>query len=64
MIYNLEYQLIDSIGRGKKALHVGVFENIEQVEKAKDQIVKQFNPVPVNFNVYIIEDLFSRVNQS
>lgn len=64
MIYNLEYQLVDSIGRNKKALHVGVFGSLEEVEEAKQKIIKQFNPVPVNFNIYIIENLFSKITTS
>lgn len=64
MIYNLEYQLMDSIGRGKKPLHVGVFASLDEVENAKQNLIKQFNPYPVNFNVYIIENLFSKVSNS
>lgn len=63
MIYNLEYELLDSIGRAKKCSHHGIFATMDSVEEAKQTLIKQHGQA-IRFNVYIIEDLFTRVSQS
>lgn len=64
MIYNLEYEFLDSLGRAKKTLHYGVFATIDQVEEAKQTIMKKHNTTAVNFKVHIIENLFSKVSSA
>lgn len=63
-IYNLEYELLDSIGRAKKTVHHGVFGTLEQLEEAKQNILKQQNNTQVRFNVHVVENLFSKISQS
>lgn len=64
MIYNLEYEFLDSLGRAKKTLHYGVFASLEQVEEAKQQLIKKHEDSKVNFKVHIIENLFSKITLS
>jgi hypothetical protein len=54
-VYNLEAQIHDKLGRVKKTWHVGVYGNLELLEKAKVQ-TSQSNP-GVNFQVYICEHI-------
>lgn len=63
-VYNLEYELLDSIGRAKKTMHYGVFGTLEQLEEAKQSILKQQKESQVRFNVHVIENLFSKISQS
>lgn len=53
-VYNLEYSILDKIGRAKKTSHVGVFADIESVEKAKFKILDQVKD-KLSFKVYVIQ---------
>lgn len=61
ILYNLEYSILDSIGRAKKAKHIGVFATEESMEVAKNKILSETNE-NVMFNVYVIENLFEIKN--
>lgn len=58
-VYNLEYSVLDKIGRAKKTLHVGVFSNVPAVEEAKSKIMLDAKE-EISFNVHVVEDLFTR----
>jgi hypothetical protein len=58
-VYNLEYSVLDKIGRAKKSTHVGVFASVPAVEEAKAKIMRETKE-EVSFNVYVIEDVFTR----
>lgn len=64
MVYNLEYSLLDSINRSTKFKHVGVFATMEDVENAKQEIVKQEKERNVQFSIYLINNLFEKITQS
>lgn len=49
-VYNLEYKVRDKLGRTKKSVHVGVFNDLDKLEVAKVQVSKS-NP-GVTFDVY------------
>lgn len=51
-IYNLEYHLLDKLGRVRETHHGGVFSNIDSVDKAKNNLLEKFSS-NVAFNVYI-----------
>lgn len=53
-IYNLEYSILDKIGRAKKTSHVGIFADTESVEKAKTKILELVKD-KLSFKVYVIE---------
>lgn len=64
MVYNLEYELLDSIGRAKKTFHHGVYGSVDQLETAKQEVITQHKDQQVRFNVHIIENLFTTVSLS
>lgn len=63
MVYNLEYEVLDSIGRGGRSTHDGVYACIESVEQAKQKLINQYGD-GIRFSVYPIENLFTKVSQS
>lgn len=58
-VYNLEYNILDKIGRAKKTIHVGVFSSVEEVESVKSAIMLTAEE-DISFNVFVVEDLFTR----
>ena len=54
-VYNLEYKVIDKLGRGKAFFHVGVFNTPEAVDLAKHKIMAEQHDKPITFDVYAIE---------
>lgn len=62
-VYNLEYSVVDSIGRAQKYMHKGVYATLEDVSNAKQEVIKQVGDKAV-FNVYPIENLFEKVSLS
>lgn len=60
MIYNLEYELLDKIGRAKKTSHVGVFSDLDKVEEVKQRILIAYSNDKIKFNVHLVQELFSR----
>lgn len=63
-VYNLEYSLLDSINRSTKTKHVGIFSSLEEVDKAKREIMQRENERGVRFEVYPIDNLFERLTLS
>lgn len=51
-IYNLEYKLLDKLGRVRETHHGGVYSTMEGVDNAKNNLLQQF-PSNVSFEVYI-----------
>lgn len=62
-VYNLEYSVVDSIGRTQKFNHSGVYATLEDVDKAKLELIKRVGD-KITFNVYTIENLFEKVTLS
>ena len=54
-IFNLEYSILDKIGRAKKTTHVGIFDSIDTIEKAKSDIASRIND-KLSFTVHIINE--------
>lgn len=50
-VYILEYRSIDSKGREKNAKHVGVFSDLESLEKVKEHILSKVDS-KISFHVY------------
>jgi hypothetical protein len=55
-VYNLEYKVLDKMGRVKKTLHVGVFGDLDKLESAKNEVIT-INPGVV-FDVHSIDYIF------
>lgn len=55
-VYNLEMKTTDKLGRTKTTRHVGVFGNIDALEKAKATVL--VSEPNVKFEVHICEHLF------
>jgi len=54
-VYNLEFKVLDKLGRLKKSVHVGVFDDLNKLDKVKGQIAAS-NP-GVTFEVYPCEHI-------
>lgn len=61
VIYNLEYSILDKLGRAKSKHHVGVFKTIEEVEKAKVDLQSTKTEHQLSFQVYIIDNIFTKI---
>jgi hypothetical protein len=57
-VFNLEYSVVDVLGRAKTSTHVGVFGSLEEIEVAKKKIIEE-NDKNVTFEVYPVEHIFS-----
>ena len=57
-VFNLEYSVVDVLGRAKTSAHVGVFGSLEELEVAKKKIIDE-NDKNVTFEVYPVEHIFS-----
>lgn len=58
-VFNLEYSIVDKLGRAKTSTHVGVFGSLEELEVAKKKILEENNN-NVTFEVYTIEHFFPK----
>lgn len=58
MVYNLEYRVLDKLGRTKSTFHGGVFKSEEAVNLAKETIEKNNPDSKIAFDVYFIDDPF------
>jgi hypothetical protein len=58
-VFNLEYSVVDVLGRSKTSTHVGVFGSLEELEVAKKKIIDE-NDKNVTFEVYPVEHIFSK----
>ena len=61
IIYNLEYSMLDKLGRAKSTKHVGLFKSENDVEFAKAKVVEENADNKVSFQVYLIDDPFLKV---
>jgi hypothetical protein len=59
--YNLEYSVLDKLGRAKNTHHVGVYRTEEDVEKAKVSVQEANTDHSISFQVYIIDDPFFKM---
>lgn len=55
-MYNLEYRILDKLGRTKKTLHGGVFSLETSLDYAKERILKQHPRHKIAFDVYILDE--------
>lgn len=62
IVYNLEYRILDKLGRTKSSHHVGLFKTEEDVNHAKSVIEKQQNENKISFDVYIIDEPFLKLS--
>lgn len=62
IIYNLEYSILDKLGRAKSSRHVGLYRTEEEVEQAKLKTEQDNTDHKVSFQVYIIDDPFLTVS--
>jgi len=62
MIYNLEYRILDRLGRTKTTKHAGVFLEESKLEAAKQSIIKQNAKRKLAFDVYLIEEPLFKFN--
>ena len=60
--YNLEYRILDKLGRTKKTFHGGVFKSEEQIRAVKENIEHKNSKHKIAFDVYIIEDPFFKLS--
>lgn len=60
IIYNLEYSLLDKLGRAKSTKHVGLFKSEDDVTLAKAKVSSDNIDNKISFQVYIIDDPFFR----
>lgn len=59
MFYTLEYKIMDSKGREKNTSFVGVYKNIEDLEKQKNNIINLNPSKSFSFQIYNHQNLFS-----
>ena len=62
MIYNLEYRILDRLGRTKTTKHVGIFLNEPKLEAAKQSIIEQNAKRKLAFDVFLIEEPLFKFN--
>lgn len=55
-MYNLEYRILDKLGRTKKTLHGGVFLLETSLDFAKDRILSKYPKHKIAFDVYILDE--------
>lgn len=64
-VYNLEYSILDKIGRAQKYRHKGVYASLEAVSRVQQEILRNEaddNTKQVKFNIYAIDNLFERIS--
>ena len=54
-IYNVEYRILDKLGRTKQTLHGGLFVDEEKVEEFKHRILEKEKGRKIAFDVYPIQ---------
>lgn len=58
-LFTLEYKLVDSKGREKRPLFVGVYKTLEEIEKAKEALLKDCKD-KISFQVYTASTLSTK----
>ncbi len=58
-IFNLEYSILDKLGRAKSTSHVGIFKTEADIEIAKEKIIKKNPKHKVSFKIFLIYNIFS-----
>jgi len=58
-IYNLEYSILDKLGRAKSTKHVGVFKTEADIEVAKERTLQENSKHKISFKVFVIDNIFS-----
>jgi hypothetical protein len=59
IIYNLEYSILDKLGRAKSTNHVGIFKTDAEIEAAKERTIQENSNHKVSFKIFPIENIFS-----
>ena len=59
LIYNLEYSILDKLGRAKSTNHVGIFKTDAEIEAAKERTIQGNPKHKVSFKIFPIENIFS-----
>lgn len=54
-MFNLEFRILDKLGRTKKTFHGGVFRTEEELNKAKERILTENVKHKIAFNVYLLD---------
>lgn len=54
-MFNLEFRILDKLGRTKKTFHGGVFRNEEELNQAKEKILTENVKHKVAFDVYLLD---------
>lgn len=54
-MYNLEYRVLDKLGRTKKTLWGGMFKGLNELEDGKQSILNKNKKLHIAFDVYIID---------
>lgn len=59
-IYNLEYRVLDKLGRTKETYHGGLFTDLDRVEQYKQKLLDQKTKKKIAFDVYVIDQVTFR----
>ena len=59
IIYNLEFSILDKLGRAKSTNHVGIFKTDAEIEVAKQRTIQENLKHKVSFKIFPIENIFS-----
>lgn len=60
-IYNLEYSILDKLGRQKIVRHGGIFKTDDAIQRAKERIINENAGKKLLFQIYLINDPFLKV---
>lgn len=66
-VYNLEYSILDSIGRSRRFKHKGIYATLSEVADAQKEILLSEagnDARRVEFSIYTINNLFDKITQS
>lgn len=58
VLFNLEYSILDKLGRAKSTRHVGVFKSESEVEQAKLKTQGLNATHKISFKVHFIDKYF------
>jgi len=54
-MYNLEYRILDKLGRTKKTFHVGLFITDDKLQQAKSKVIEDNKENNIAFDVYAVD---------
>lgn len=54
-VYNLEYRILDKLGRTKSTRHGGLFLSEEKLEQFKQEVLQKEKSKKIAFDVYVLE---------